>query len=834
MRRKYVSFIAASLLAATLPGCGSSGGSGGNQTAGAGAGGAAVGAVSGVAAVLAGSSTVAAIGGAGATLATVTQTNAAQAITPIGADQCINCHQDFSWSAAEVAAYLAGPHVIHSTHISQSDKNDPAGCLNCHDPIGDGPTLEALINAANVPNDATDKGLAAVGCEACHGAGGQHYGTGPIPNATPDNTTCAACHETLPANHLTFHPEADNIGSKYAASPHASAPRNSAVCVKCHSDEGGRLYKDVTTVAQLETIVLPVAVASPVQCRTCHDPHNPSSLLKAATSSQSTEYRTCTNCHQAHDANVGTTKRTLAGSTSTDGASADGDLIYHATRWNRVITTTHWDDPATTTKIEGYTMSKTNARACRDCHDVHAADITINQQWAKSAHGGYILEAKLAAVAPNGDPNYRTIQDVINVKAAGVTETVGDPAWAPAWVHYDWDASNRQGCQRCHTATGLKNYLTDPTTYSAANNNFSHLTGWANNAGVITSSGQNEMLYCWGCHTDNAGGLRDPGAITTDYLTDDGSMLATFPDVNGSNVCLACHQGRESGGEIKADTGNFSNRSFINSHYLTAGGTLFQTTGFEFAGLNYDPPAFFAHDQIGMGTDADLAAWEATNGTPGPCIGCHMSSTEKHLFLPVEMTGGVISAITASVCVNCHDGGHGPAFVAKGGDAAAVAAAAAFLEAEKTELHAALEALEAQLAQRGYFFANSHPYFHIDTNANGFLDPGEINSANGVKNWISGIDATGKLNMGAAFNYNLLEHDPGSYAHNRYYTKRLIYDSLDFLDNGLFDGSVGNGIDTVAAANQVTHDGGTFTAAEAAEAKAYLDGDTNTAGVQRP
>jgi hypothetical protein len=50
---------------------------------------------------------------------------------------------------------------------------------------------------------------------------------------------------------------------------------------------------------------------------------------------------------------------------------------------------------------------------------------------------------------------------------------------------------------------------------------------------------------------------------------------------------------------------------------------------------------------------------------------------------------------------------------------------------------------------------------------------------------------TGKNNMGAAFNFNLFEHDPGAYVHNRYYVKRLIYDSLDWLDDNLMNYSVG-------------------------------------------
>jgi hypothetical protein len=46
--------------------------------------------------------------------------------------------------------------------------------------------------------------------------------------------------------------------------------------------------------------------------------------------------------------------------------------------------------------------------------------------------------------------------------------------------------------------------------------------------------------------------------------------------------------------------------------------------------------------------------------------------------------------------------------------------------------------------------------------------------------WVTGVD-TGPNNMGAAFNYNLLYHDFGAFAHNRYYAKRLIYDSISWL-----------------------------------------------------
>jgi hypothetical protein len=51
--------------------------------------------------------------------------------------------------------------------------------------------------------------------------------------------------------------------------------------------------------------------------------------------------------------------------------------------------------------------------------------------------------------------------------------------------------------------------------------------------------------------------------------------------------------------------------------------------------------------------------------------------------------------------------------------------------------------------------------------------------------------------MGAAFNLNLLEHDPGGYVHNRTYAKRLLYDAIDWADDNLLNYSVGATLNTI-------------------------------------
>jgi hypothetical protein len=45
--------------------------------------------------------------------------------------------------------------------------------------------------------------------------------------------------------------------------------------------------------------------------------------------------------------------------------------------------------------------------------------------------------------------------------------------------------------------------------------------------------------------------------------------------------------------------------------------------------------------------------------------------------------------------------------------------------------------------------------------------------------------------MGAVSNIVFLKREPAAYAHARTYSRRLLYDTIDYLDNGTMDASVG-------------------------------------------
>ena len=542
------------------------------------------------------------------------------------------------------------------------------------------------------------------GCGSNMDSGGDQTGPGTAPAAKLGSNTCVICHSAIVAQEWTgsVHDEITNSGID-------------AGCEGCHGS--GQFHKGIGEI--------PVRDPGVQQCATCHEVTSPGFLTRHLGDDSATSYKTTPN--------------------------------------NPVI--------------EGYT----NIDDCLGCHATKTPDVTtqwqhnpsptdINRQWAQSGHAG-----KIAAAVPD-------------------TETV--------WGHYDWDASfkadgtdagidpdkDRVDCQRCHTATGAKNYLSSPTAYDPAKNDFSNLMGWSGTTsgtiltpstwGVTTSSNQNELLYCWACHSNvGTGALRNPGAITENYaavnqtasssnaVADTGTAVpVTYPNINESNVCMACHLGREVGANITAVTSSDGILSFVNSHYLAAGATLFNESGYEYAGQTYDD--FGYHKNVGM-------ASPFSSGTAGPCVTCHMSSSEPHAFTAVS---------TSTACTNCH-----------------VGLTDVILEDTKHNFSLALDELRLALKARGIHYWNSHPYFFK-------VEVTEANkattavTANAFTNWnsvavILGVglvtDSTGtgwKNVMGAAFNYNLFAHDPGAFAHNRQYALKLIQDSIDFLADGAVNG----------------------------------------------
>jgi hypothetical protein len=559
----------------------------------------------------------------------------------------------------------------------------------------------------------------------------------------------------------------------------------------CSSGSGG---SDVTTGTGTD-LAANVQTLGITNCAICHSGNTPVTaawlLSRHAAGSFGGTNPTCLACHDnlgdgqlMQQAFVGEVNRNVVGCESCHGGGSAhrgvGPLPFpvpgpaqcgqchgieaaligrHANNADEMIHDTHFDNPATTgaptnTPIEGYVVKTADQRGCQACHyNGHSVTLDINRAWARSAHGGHILDVKDAAFA-------------IGV-AEGLAAAVTDDA-AQGWAHYNWDQStgtgNRADCQRCHTATGAMNFMNDSVNYTPAVNDFSHLAGWT----AATGSPQNEMLYCWGCHRDNSANLRASGNLTLDFeflVGDDQDpsgvrSLVVLPDKGNSNVCAACHSGRGNNTSIRdsyadaaaevipADRG-LSNR-FAGHHAPTAGSLYAAVThtGFEFTNQDYTTPDL-QHDIIG-GTGS------------GPCASCHMGGSEpaNHLFHAVtEDVAGEIAAISNQVlCNSCHDG------------VALVQVDPAFLNQLRIDFADARQVLLNLVNNT----ITNHLGLNLTAAANRNTDTLSLND------------------FGAFQNSLYMTEEPCIRVHNSLYGKRLVFDSIDWLEDGVLNGTITN------------------------------------------
>ena len=384
----------------------------------------------------------------------------------------------------------------------------------------------------------------------------------------------------------------------------------------------------------------------------------------------------------------------------------------------------------------GTILSNPNDTVCAECHTTASLGSPHFSNFTSGLQPQFVSTQNTQQCRVCHNPH--DVSSVIQVNRDFAESGHGDIT-SPAFTGRSWSGG---ACVRCHTTTGYVSYV--------------------NSGGATISpfTGRNEVIECRACHTDYSWQRRPVGAVTNPRYTNVTSIH--FPDAGESNICLTCHVGREAGASIRQSAGflNFTgSTNFINSHYLTAGGVIYSASGYEYAGRDYSGPSFYQHDDVG-----------AASGD-GPCVGCHMKTTKNHEFLPVEKdANGTVTAVIAVSCAECHGEG---------------SPTAAELEEEKAGLSAATEALKASLAALNIFFGPNHPYF--------FTSATTQTSATQVRKWSKFAPASfdsGRNTMGAAFNLNMVLHDPGAYAHNRFYIKRLVYDSIDWANNGILDNDV--------------------------------------------
>jgi hypothetical protein len=200
----------------------------------------------------------------------------------------------------------------------------------------------------------------------------------------------------------------------------------------------------------------------------------------------------------------------------------------------------------------------------------------------------------------------------------------------------------------------------------------------------------------------------------------------------------------------------------------------------------------------------------------GPCVTCHLNAngqpyrTSSHSW---EIDGNAFN----QVCVKCHDSEGSIILTADNFETV-------FIEEQSHVFQNALTlAKNILLKKYGIKYDGSkHPYFYDVAK-----DP---SGATAVRDWTRGTNdqAFGQKVMGACFNVNLLIREPAAYVHARTFTRRLIYDSIDFLDDAVINLSVSA---TAVATDPATYGkGATANAPDTTESMKYLIGYNRTTG----
>lgn len=321
-------------------------------------------------------------------------------------------------------------------------------------------------------------------------------------------------------------------------------------------------------------------------------------------------------------------------------------------------------------------------------------------------------------------------EDLDAAAVAGLTrEDVGHFAGShEQWRHWDGDGEVSGGCSKCHSAKGLPFFLDE---------------------GVTISQPLSNGLMCETCHDAVPGYTRRHVA---EVQFPSGAKVSTG-DLD-SNVCINCHQGRESTvsmnaaiGDREADTVS-SSLSFRNVHYFAAGATYFGTEtkgAYEYAGKTY------------RGRMTHVSSFNS-------CTECHNAHT---------------LTVQAAACANpfCHGGATTPHDIRKDmrdfdGDGWVTEGLAGEIETLIDVLYAALQDYAANVAGAPIVYdSHAYPYFFNDSNANGQVDEGEASYGNRYNSWTPRA-------LRAAYNYQYAQKDPGGFAHNGKYIIQTLHDSL--------------------------------------------------------
>ncbi len=402
-----------------------------------------------------------------------------------------------------------------------------------------------------------------------------------------------------------------------------------------------------------------------------------------------------------------------------------------------------------------------NAFTARLLKAAYNYQVSVKDPGAFAHNGKYIIELLYDSIADlNAAEKLTTKTDTSKMVRDDAGHFAGD-----TMAFRDWDAGGEVpfGCAKCHSATGLPEFIKNGGSLVLTSSGSLTVAGIGNQP---TANG----FMCSTCH-DAANWPARYAVTSVPFPSGAKLTFSTEKDDKGNlkpvdaNLCIECHQGRESTNSVNAVLKAFAAKpddvavkadgtpalSFRNVHYFAAGATLFgdaakgayQYDGQKYNGQNVEHPlnkCTDCHDvhQLGVKIDA--------------CKGCHTTvKTEEDLFsIRMDKT-------------DYNGNGDTTEGIYKELDSFRVALLAEIQKYAETKAGTPI-----------VYDPASYPYFFVDANKDGKADKNDKSAAIAYTAW------TPRL-LKAAYNYQYSIKDPGGFAHNPKYVIQTLYDSIKDL-----------------------------------------------------
>jgi len=341
---------------------------------------------------------------------------------------------------------------------------------------------------------------------------------------------------------------------------------------------------------------------------------------------------------------------------------------------------------------------------------------TFNFQYATKDPGGFAHNGKFIiqivhdSIQDLNDGLDEADEGVVVFK--GVRNDVGHfDGTAEAFRHWDDDGEVSASCAKCHSGSeGFTEFLT-----------------YGSNLSQEIANG----FDCAVCHkTQDTFELHIVRTVTfpSGYTTEPALGDQEDPAVQ-SNICMTCHQGRESKVSIDQAIAE-DNLRFLNIHYLAAGATLMGNLakgGYEYDGLKY--AGRWPHSET------------ATNNN---CTDCHNPWGTKHTFQP-----------DLAYCQQCHRPYN------RNDDTS---------EPLKDELSSIAADLYSQIQEYAAEELEQPIFYHPSNYPYWFNAGGPAIYPNRFQDWDAAL-------MKAAHNYQQSQKEHGEWVHNFAYITQLVIDS---------------------------------------------------------